>query len=198
MIFFLSYIRSICCKKQKIPLSDRSICKGRKLFRGTTFFHFFPYGKKSHRTRSYPLRCNGRSRRPYSACGRCSRRGSRKEFTRGSWLSSHRRQLSWHERSDLLVSGHRQFSPIIIDCQRFVKGFCEFFGEFAEKFVVLPGKSGTGHIKKHLKAVLGRGFCRTAQKNIAKSRKIPQNIVKKHLHFKEKCVILLSYNSRVR
>ena len=64
---------------------------------------------------------------PAHTAHRCSRRGSRKEFNRDSWLSSHRRQLSGHEGSDLLVSGHRRFSPIIMDCHEFVKGFTEIF-----------------------------------------------------------------------
>ena len=118
--------------------TEKSLCQIQHLqraknFRGTTFFHFFPYGEKPYGTQSCPLRCNGRSRRPYSKTSRCSRRGSRKEFTRGSWPSFHHRQLSAHESSDLLVSGHRRFSPIIIDCREFVKGFCEFFEDFREK-----------------------------------------------------------------
>ena len=34
-------------------------------------------------------------------------------------------------------------------------------------------------------------LCRSAQKNLAKVRKISQKNVKKHLHFMKKCVILL-------
>ena len=185
--------------KQKIPLSDTTSAKGEKLSR-YHLFSLLPLGKKPHGTRSCPLRCNGRSRHPYPTqiLRVCSRCGSRKEFTRDSWLLSHRRQLSWHESSDLLVSGHRQFSPIIIDCREFVKGFCEFSDDFQEKILGEAGKIRLSRLSASGYTAYFGILCRTAQKNIVKLRKIPQNIVKKHLQFKEKCVILLLYNSRVR
>ena len=89
------YMNQFFTVKTENPFARYISAKG-EIFRGTTFFRFFHRGKglTGHSHIPYAVTGVPVAPTPCPLAGRCSGRGSRKEFNRDSWLSSHRRQLS--------------------------------------------------------------------------------------------------------